>query len=451
MRNVTVAAGFHSSGKQFDTFKLILVNKALGRNYPLRVLRIDWELFLHNYLNKIRRELEKYSVSVIYRMRHNFYYLTDIRFTQPNIWFVVIVCGLAHTVYLAVVLRQRQTKPFRTTLAVSIMAINLCSIVAGCGLLSFMGFRAPYNLLQAMPFILMSVGADNMVILVLCNQSGNQNRLASKTFGTHIGRTLNQIGPSLRINALCAIACSCLAANSTNAYSQYIAIYLAVILTVNWLLQETCFIAILSLDLRRRANNRCDPFCVRQPNREDSNADSSVLDALVKNRFLPLLRSHIVQVSVFVLCIGSMCACLNMHFFIVAGENMDRFHPHDSNIQNFVNFDRKISQVGPPVYFVVAGGVDFSIQLNRIIIDTEYEWSIPNQIRRAGIYSRDNYIHPTAVKSWWDDFEMWLRTPKCCRRTVTDDKYCQPDESKCLFRLLCFHIGQSRELKEFTF
>lgn len=128
--------------------------------------------------------------------------------------------------------------------------------------------------------------------------------------------------------------------------------------------------------------------------------------------------------------------------------------PTNTSIREFLEFDSQVNEIGPPVYFVITGGLDFSINLNRILIDTEYEWSIPNQILRAGKFSLNNYIHPTDVNSWWNDFQNWLKTPECCRRTVTDSKLCQPGEqnlNECYFCDIIIDSHKKNPTKQFYF
>lgn len=251
MDRAMVAAGFKENATKFDTLKITLVNTPLNLNYPMISLRSEWEYYLEGYLENQRQILANDNVFLTYLTRHNNFFNTNSTSDSNAANYLSVVCGLAHLFYLSFILRLG-SQP-RVILAVSIVSINILSILSALGCLSFFGFKAPENLLDVMPFVFMSVGADNMVMLVLFCQNKNRKFLESNTFGTHIGRSLCLIGPTLRVNSWSAILCSCLAAISTNDFARALSIYMAVALSINWLLQETCFVAVLALELQRTA------------------------------------------------------------------------------------------------------------------------------------------------------------------------------------------------------
>lgn len=430
-----VATGFQENDTKFNTFKITVVNVPMFQNYPMFSFRTEWEYELEEYLESEKQNLAKDNVFLTYLTHHNnFYDTSPINISLHTLCFFIVACCVAHIIYLSFVLRL--TRRPRVILAVSIVVINVLSIFSASGLLTFCGYKSSGQMVTIMPLLLMSTGADNMVILVFFCQHDKQNIPESKTFGTHIGRNLCLIGPSLRANVLSAIVCSALAAVTADEYAEAIGVHLSVALTINWLLQETCFIAILAVDLRRTAGQR--NRAASKSSLPTTNSHDSCWDAFVRNRFTPLLHKKRFQAGITVACISTLCCNLNLIGVLKTGEDMTQYWMHNSSVREYLEFDHDVDQLGPPVFFVVTGGLDFSIPLNRILIDTEYESSIPNQITRAGKFSPNNYIHSIKVDSWWNDFQDWLKTPGCCQRNARNSKPCQPGEpnynkSECLF------------------
>lgn len=422
-----VVAGFNADRTRFNTFKVSFFNTPVGRNDSAKAMRTSWEWLAEDYLERKQVELAQQNVTLKYLMSHDNVYTTDEHASYSTLFHMSIGCCAAHIIYLSIVLKQGNQP--RIILATSIVLINALSIVSACGILSYFGCHPPSNLFDVMPFMVMAIGADNMAILVICNQYKNEPPPTSKSFGTHIGRTLCQIGPSLRVNAVAAIACCWLASFFTSEYAAALAVYLAVALTVNWLLQETCFVAILSLDLRRMAQNRCDPiFAIHKPTEK---TNESGMDTFIRQFYVPLLRRKPFQVAVLILLFSSISVTLNHHFYIDVGEYVAKFLAKDPNVQEFTEFRNNLSMMGPPVYFIVSASIDYSININRHIIDVDYKWSIPNEICKAGFFAeRQSYIEKTDVNSWWNDYQLWRLTPECCYRYINTNEYCQPDQGE---------------------
>lgn len=399
---------------QFDAFRVEFINFQFGRNLTGLFLRNVWEHELGEYLDIKKVELSKLNVFLTYMLSHEFHYKTFIGENSnemQTLAFVSVVCLLAHIIYLSLILRKG-CQP-RVILSVAIILINVASITSGCGIMSLFGFKPPDDLF-VMVLVVMAIGADNMVVLVLCYENNNPILPPPKSIGSHIGRTLCQIEPSLRVNALCSIVGCLIGYLATNDYAASLAVYFAVILTVNWLLQETCFISILSLDLRRQVKSQC----------EDGAPIPSCLDGFIRKHVVPLLTVRWWQVAVILLYLALLVISLNLIFYIKIGDDMDKYLINQNKVKTFSDFELRNSHIGPPVYFVVTGKIDFAINLNRKIIDDDYEWSLVNQIFGTNKWS---YLLPLPVHSWWNDYQKWRQLPDCCRLYKKTNKYCQPD------------------------
>lgn len=431
MHKLQVSEGYHFNNTQFDTFRVTFINNHFGQNLTGLSLRNAWEYEVDEYLVEKTKELAHQNVLLTYLLRHNAHFDVNKSNDLLKLSFVSVVCILAYLVYLSFVMKNGRQP--RIILAVAIILINLAAITSGCGLLSYFGFKPTNDLFTIMPFVVMAIGADNMIVLVLCCDYGNTAQAKSVT--TYIGRTLCQIGLSLRVNALCSIVGCLIGSLATNDYASSMAVYFAVVMTINWLLQETCFISILSLELRRQANDQCNKNCIFSKRQSTDNTvtvpQESCLDAVIRTRFIPLLTLRWWQVTIIIVYFAMLCVSLNQHFYMEVGDDMDQYLINQTSVKQFTYFNRNKSLSGPPVYFVVKGSIDYAINLNRVIIDTDYEWSIPNQIERYGwLSAKKSYSIPVTVNSWWNDFQMWRLTDGCCRLSVRSNKYCQPNGEK---------------------
>ena len=73
-------------------------------------------------------------------------------------------------------------------------------------------------------------------------------------------------------------------------------LYAAVAVLIDFFLQVTCFVALMSLDAKRHANNRCDVFCcIKKPKSNLGVEQDGLLYCTMKNYFAPALLSQYVR------------------------------------------------------------------------------------------------------------------------------------------------------------
>lgn len=115
---------------------------------------------------------------------------------------------------------------------------------------------------------------------------------------------------------------------------------------------------------------------------------------------------------------------------------MQRFRSTAPGVEEFCEFERNNVVVGPPLYFVVTGSLDFSDEYNRRLVAGTGAASIYNYIVHASEFANRSYIMMNDLSSWSDDFDNWLNTVGCCRIKSTDFKFCQPSDDGEIWQYL---------------
>uniref|UniRef100_A0A3B3XRH6 SSD domain-containing protein n=1 Tax=Poecilia mexicana TaxID=48701 RepID=A0A3B3XRH6_9TELE len=239
-----------------------------------------------------------------------------------------------------------------------------CSVLASMGFYSWIGIPSSLVILQVVPFLVLAVGADNIFIFVLEYQ--RDARRLGETREEQIGRVLGQVAPSMLLCSLSESVCFFLGALSTMPAVKSFALYAALAVLMDFVLQMTAFVALLSLDARRQDNNRCELLCcvtvsTRRPNKPN------------EGFLLPFMRKYYAPV---------------------------------------------LLHLGVPVYFVTKKGYNFNTVEGMDGVCSSVgcdQFSMTQKIRYATDYPERSYMAIPA-NSWVDDFIDWLNPgSKCCR------------------------------------
>ncbi|MEQ2175570.1 hypothetical protein GOODEAATRI_019186, partial [Goodea atripinnis] len=237
-----------------------------------------------------------------------------------------------------------------------------CSVLASMGFYSWIGIPSSLVILQVVPFLVLAVGADNIFIFVL----------------------------EYQVRAL-----------STMPAVKSFALYAALAVLMDFVLQITAFVALLSLDARRQDNNRCELLCcVNVSTHRPKKPNEGFLLPFMRKYYAPVLLNHFIRI-------------------IVGSYMLDYFQ--------YLN---KYFEVGVPVYFVTKKGFNFSTVegMNGVCSSVGCDqFSMTQKIRYATDYpERDDVTFRSYMaipaNSWVDDFIDWLNPgSKCCRLYTSGD------------------------------
>lgn len=301
----------------------------------------------------------------------------------------------------------------------------LGAVVSSYGLFGYLGIPATFIILEVIPFLVLAVGVDNIFILV--QTVDRIGELPSETTAEHIGRVVGQVSPSILLSATSEAACFFIGALSEMPAIRAFSLYAGVALVINFILQLTCFVALLSLDIRRQKSNRFDVLCCvkAKAKLEKGSGSRGILYRTMKNIYAPKLMKLPVRIFVMVAFSAWFCTSVAMWPKLDVGLDQDSIMPKDSYVARYLRATFKYLTVGPPVYFVVKDtGFDYTDEYNqRKIKPGQNEMSLAGQIFSASRAKEQSKI-AKSTSNWLDDYLSWAKHYGCCKRNVTTGGYC---------------------------
>lgn len=135
------------------------------------------------------------------------------------------------------------------TLAVGGIAIVLGSVACSMGFFGYLGVSTTLLTLEVIPFLVLAIGVDNIFMLV-----HTYNRIDKAQYGSvadGIGEALGQVGPSIMLTSVSECCCFGIGSLSNMPAVRTFALYATTAILIDFLLQITVFVALMSLDQRR--------------------------------------------------------------------------------------------------------------------------------------------------------------------------------------------------------
>uniref|UniRef100_A0A672Y746 NPC1 like intracellular cholesterol transporter 1 n=1 Tax=Sphaeramia orbicularis TaxID=375764 RepID=A0A672Y746_9TELE len=234
-----------------------------------------------------------------------------------------------------------------------------CSVLASMGFYSWIGIPSSLVILQVVPFLVLAVGADNIFIFVLEYQ--RDVRKPGEKREEQIGRVLGNVAPSMLLCSLSESVCFFLGALSTMPAVKSFALYAALAVLMDFILQMTAFVALLSLDARRQDNNRCELLCcVTVSTQRPNKPNEGLLLPIMRKYYAPVLLHRYTRFLVMMVFIFMFCGSLFFMFNVKVGLDQELAMPKGSYMLKYFEYLYKYFEVGVPVYFVTKKGFDFT-------------------------------------------------------------------------------------------
>ncbi|XP_012239099.1 NPC intracellular cholesterol transporter 1 isoform X3 [Bombus impatiens] len=343
----------------------------------------------------------------------------------------ILVSYIIMFAYIAISLGQikncsRLLIDSKITLGLGGVLLVLASVVCSVGLFGFVGIPATLIIIEVIPFLVLAVGVDNIFILVQTHQ--RESRRPNESIPEHIGRILGQVGPSMLLTSVSESCCFFLGGLSDMPAVKAFALYAGMALLVDFVLQVTCFVSLLALDTVRQANNKLDVCCFIRGSKKDDGEEvvNGILYKLFKVVYVPLLLKKWVRAFVMIVFFGWICSSIAVVPHIEIGLDQELSMPEDSFVLKYFKFLNSYLSIGPPMYFVVKEGLNYSNKdIQNLVCGGQYcnNDSVSTQIFIASKQSNRTYIAKPA-SSWLDDYIDWSQLSMCCKYFVSNDSFC---------------------------
>lgn len=358
------------------------------------------------------------------------------RESQSDVW-TVLISYLVMFAYVSIALGQFHTPRMilvkaKVTLGLCGVLIVLASVLSSLGVFSYLNVPATLIIVEVIPFLVLAVGVDNIFIIVQAYQRSKRHELESRE--QFIGRVVGNVAPSLLLASFSESCCFFLGALSSMPAVHIFALYSGLALLIDFLLQITCFVALLSLDARREEAGRFDIICCfkgSSPNTEKER--HGFLYKLFHKYYAPFLVKKPVVIVVLLAFFGWVCSSIAVLSDLDVGLDQKLSMPEDSYVLRYFDGLEKYLSVGPPVYFVVKSGFNytgFNDQNTLCSVGYCYRESLVNQISDATLFSNRTYIaHPPM--DWLDSYISWVNDEtSCCRVYKTNSSvFCPTSEN----------------------
>ncbi|XP_038222649.1 NPC intracellular cholesterol transporter 1 [Zerene cesonia] len=171
-----------------------------------------------------------------------------------------------------------------------------------------------------------------------------------------------------------------------------------------------------------------DIFCCVSGTKTDAAADAGegALYNVFKYAYVPFLMRREVRAAVMVVFFAWLCSSVAVAPHIEIGLDQELSMPQDSFQLKYFQYLNKYLNIGPPVYFVITEGLDYSdTNMQNMVCGTRFcrPDSVAMQLYAASRTPNATYI-AQPPNSWLDDFFDWAALTDCCKYFPSNDSFC---------------------------
>ncbi|SCU77994.1 LAFA_0A04346g1_1 [Lachancea sp. 'fantastica'] len=299
----------------------------------------------------------------------------------------------------------------RILLGCSGILIVLGSVTSAAGVLSLLGVKSTLIIAEVIPFLILAIGVDNIYLI-----THEYDRVFNGTDLLDVQqimeKALRKISPSIVLSLLCQLSCFLTATFVKMPAVRNFAIYSAVSIVVNVLLQLSAYVSILTL------------YEQKFPRKRLAATSEIPAESRFKKMYLKLIQKKKKLCGIFIS--GTLTALVILPF-LKSGLDQTLAVPQDSYLVDYFHDVYEYLNVGPPVYFVLKD-LDLTKRENQKKVCGKFttcdELSLANSLEQER--KRSTIVEPVA--NWFDDFMMFLnpQLDTCCRFKKGTDDICPP-------------------------
>uniref|UniRef100_A0A8C0GUA5 NPC intracellular cholesterol transporter 1 n=1 Tax=Chelonoidis abingdonii TaxID=106734 RepID=A0A8C0GUA5_CHEAB len=315
----------------------------------------------------------------------------------------------------------------KISLGIAGILIVLSSVACSLGIFSYFGIPLTLVVIEVIPFLVLAVGVDNIFIIVQTFQ--RDERLPGETLDKQIGRILGDVAPSILLSSFSETVAFFLGTLSTMPAVRTFSLFAGMAVFIDFLLQITCFISLLGLDIKRQERNQMDILCCIKGGEEDSEVEhsESILLLFFKDLYSPCLLKDWMRPIVISLFVGLLSFSIAVAHKVEIGLDQSLSMPDDSYVMDYLNYLSKYLHAGPPVYFVLEEGHSYtSLEGQNMVcggVGCNNNSLVQQVFTAAEIDSYTRIGFPPS--SWIDDYFDWVKPQSsCCRVYNTTGQFC---------------------------
>uniref|UniRef100_A0A673K647 Niemann-Pick C1 protein-like n=1 Tax=Sinocyclocheilus rhinocerous TaxID=307959 RepID=A0A673K647_9TELE len=312
----------------------------------------------------------------------------------------------------------------KISLGIAGILIVLSSVACSLGIFSYIGIPLTLIVIEVIPFLVLAVGVDNIFIIVQTYQ--RDERMPEEELHQQIGRILGEVAPSMFLSSFSETVAFFLGALSSMPAVRTFSLFAGLAVFIDFLLQITCFVSLLGLDIRRQEANRPDILCCVKLSDGQQEKSEGCLFRFFKKIYAPFILKGWVRplVAVFVGMLSFSIAVVNK---VEIGLDQRLAMPDDSYVLDYFGNLSEYLHTGPPVYFVVEDGHDYKAPEGQNAVCGGVGCnsnSLVQQIYTASLLN--NYSKISNVpSSWLDDYFDWVKPQSsCCRYYNSTGAFC---------------------------
>ncbi|XP_050436632.1 NPC intracellular cholesterol transporter 1-like [Adelges cooleyi] len=298
------------------------------------------------------------------------------------------------------------------------VVLVIASIICSVGFYGLIGVPLSLIILEVIPFIVLAVGVDNIFLMIQTYQQMKMKE--NEDIPDYIGRVLRKTGPSILITTASESACFLIGGLSEMPAVKAFALYAAMSLMMNFILQITFFVGLLALDAKKKSKKKV------------KNSNNFVREIFQK-RYVPVLLKSYVRPMIILVFSAWFCTSITAIPKINIGLDIELTMTEDSYVLKYFQFMKQYLSTGPPVYFVVTEGLNMTNEQDQNLLCGGRNcdpYSVPNQIYRAAKSPKSTYINRPST-SWIDDYFDWSNLPNCCKYYSANSSFCPHTDSAC--------------------
>ncbi|OPJ83373.1 Niemann-Pick C1 protein isoform A [Patagioenas fasciata monilis] len=344
----------------------------------------------------------------------------------------VVISYIVMFVYISIALGHIQScrrvlMDSKISLGIAGILIVLSSVACSIGIFSYFGVPLTLIVIEVIPFLVLAIGVDNIFIIVQALQ--RDERLQGETLDKQIGRVLGDVAPSMFLSSFSETVAFFLGTLSTMPAVRTFSLFAGMAVLIDFILQVTCFVSLLGLDIKRQESNRLDILCCIKSNEEMSGVQhsESILFLFFKNLYSPYLLKDWMRPIVIAVFVGVLSFSTAVLHNVEIGLDQSLSMPDDSYVMDYLSQLSRYLHAGPPVYFVLEEGHNYtSLEGQNMVCGGMgcNNDSLVQQVFNAaeiGSYTRIGY----APSSWIDDYFDWVKPQSsCCRVYNTTGQFC---------------------------